>query len=192
MRSALRNLLRTDVQRFTHFGRREQQNRGIHTTLRFSKQRLCFNRKAGIADAQGAPNSGCLQSVLCSRLSTEVKYLYNIREEQLDGVPDIVKQALSLQTANRPSLNKASIQAAIKKFQRFPSDTGSSEVQVAVLTEKINYMTEHLQKHTKDNVSKRSLQAMLVKRRKMLKHLRKNNFETFKKVLYELNLRDII
>lgn len=108
------------------------------------------------------------------------------------NVSESVKRTLDLRNASQPEINKFNIQQAIKKFQRFPGDTGSSEVQIAILTEKVHYMEKHLRENRQDKHSRRGLVAMLSKRTTLLKYLRKKNFSTYKELLYQLNLKDVI
>lgn len=82
------------------------------------------------------------------------------------------------------------VEASAKKFQRGPKDTGSPEVQIALLTSHINELTEHLKIHKKDNHSRRGLLQMVSNRRRLLKYLKGENAEIYKKLIAELNLRD--
>ena len=77
----------------------------------------------------------------------------------------------------------------IKNFGRDEKDTGSSEVQIALLTERINELTEHLKVHKKDNHSRRGLLQMVVKRRNLLNYLSKNDLPKYREVVEKLNLR---
>ena len=77
----------------------------------------------------------------------------------------------------------------IEKFGRIAGDTGSPEVQVAVLTEKINELSEHLKLHKKDNSSRRGLLAMVNLRRRLLKYLSKENFKRYVSLTEELKIR---
>ena len=77
----------------------------------------------------------------------------------------------------------------IKNFGRDEKDTGSSEVQVALLTERINELTEHLKVHKKDNHSRRGLLQMVGKRRNLLNYLSKNDLPKYRDVVEKLNLR---
>lgn len=79
--------------------------------------------------------------------------------------------------------------AVIKDFARKNGDTGSPEVQVALLTERINYLTEHFKTHKKDHHSRQGLLKMVNHRRKMLEYLRKNSLDSYKKVIDRLQLR---
>ena len=75
------------------------------------------------------------------------------------------------------------------KFGRGPNDTGSADVQIAILTSSINQLTEHLKIHKKDHHSRQGLLKLVNQRRKMLEYLRKNALERYKKVIDRLGLR---
>ena len=77
----------------------------------------------------------------------------------------------------------------IKKFSKDGKDTGCSEVQIAILTEEINVLTEHLKVHIHDNHSKRGLQMKVGKRRSLLDYLKRTDIASYRKVIKELNLR---
>lgn len=77
----------------------------------------------------------------------------------------------------------------IKKFGRNGSDTGSTEVQVALLTERINELTEHLKVHKKDNHSKVGLFKMVGHRRNLLKYISKKDLNKYVYLLKELKIR---
>jgi len=77
----------------------------------------------------------------------------------------------------------------IKKFAREKGDTGSPEVQIALLTAKINKLAEHLADHGKDVHSRRGLLSMVAKRRRLLAYLDKRDEERFKKLKKELGLK---
>jgi len=80
-------------------------------------------------------------------------------------------------------------QEVISKFKRHESDTGSPEVQIALLTARIQDLAEHLQEHRKDHHSRRGLLKMVGKRRRLLKYLQNTDIERYRKVLSELGLR---
>ena len=80
-------------------------------------------------------------------------------------------------------------QEIIKQFQRDEKDTGSSEVQIALLTERINELTEHLKVHTKDNHSRRGLLKMVGKRRNLLNYLARTDLDSYREVAQKLGLR---
>ena len=80
-------------------------------------------------------------------------------------------------------------QEIINQYRRDEKDTGSSEVQIALLTERINELTEHLKVHKKDNHSRRGLLKMVGKRRNLLNYLAKKDEETYKELVEKLGLR---
>ncbi len=77
----------------------------------------------------------------------------------------------------------------VKKFGKNEKDSGAIEVQIAILTEKINNLTEHLKEHIHDFHSKRGLQMMVGKRRKLLDYLKKNDVVSYRKTIEALGLR---
>ncbi|MDK9707481.1 MAG: 30S ribosomal protein S15 [Desulforhopalus sp.] len=77
----------------------------------------------------------------------------------------------------------------IEKFKVHPSDTGSSEVQIALLTDRIEYLTEHFKVHQKDHHSRQGLLKLVGQRRSLLDYLKKKNIEKYRIMLKELNLR---
>ena len=77
----------------------------------------------------------------------------------------------------------------IGKFRTHESDTGSPEVQIALLTERIGYLTEHFKTHTKDHHSRRGLLKMVSKRRRLLSYLKKTSLDRYRKTVSALNLR---
>ncbi|HAF07080.1 MAG: 30S ribosomal protein S15 [candidate division TA06 bacterium 32_111] len=87
------------------------------------------------------------------------------------------------------ALKKEKKKEIIQKFAVKENDTGSPEVQIALLTERINQVTEHLKKFKKDIHSRRGLLLMVGKRKRLLNYLMQKDFERYKKVVKELNLR---
>ncbi len=77
----------------------------------------------------------------------------------------------------------------IGKYGRGEKDTGSAEVQVALLTERINDLTEHLRGHAKDHHSRRGLLMLVGKRRRMLRYLERNDLERYRALVADLGLR---
>ncbi|MCS5707855.1 30S ribosomal protein S15 [Candidatus Berkiella cookevillensis] len=77
----------------------------------------------------------------------------------------------------------------VEGYRRFDGDTGSPEVQVALLTSRINYLTEHLRDHKKDKHSRRGLMNLVARRRKLLDYVKRTKPETYKKLLDTLGLR---
>jgi len=80
-------------------------------------------------------------------------------------------------------------QALIKKHARAKNDTGSPEVQVAILTDRINHLTAHFEKHVKDHHSRRGLLMLVSNRRSLLNYLKKSKPDVYEKLIVELNLR---
>ena len=80
-------------------------------------------------------------------------------------------------------------QEIINQYRRDEKDTGSSEVQIALLTERINELTEHLKVHKKDNHSRRGLLKMVGKRRNLLNYLAKKDENSYKELVEKLGLR---
>ena len=80
-------------------------------------------------------------------------------------------------------------QEIISKFGRSEGDTGSPEVQIALLTERINHLTEHLRMHKKDHHSRRGLLKMVGQRRGLLNYLKNKDITRYRTILEQLNLR---
>jgi small subunit ribosomal protein S15 len=80
-------------------------------------------------------------------------------------------------------------QTIIGQFAQHPGDTGSPEVQVALLTERITYLTEHFRTHGKDHHSRRGLLQMVSQRRRLLDYLKRANLDRYRKLVSSLNLR---
>ena len=77
----------------------------------------------------------------------------------------------------------------VKKYQTHKNDTGSTEVQVALLTEKILELAKHLKKHAKDSDSRRGLLMMVGKRRRLLNYLKKGDLKKYEKLIKDLGLK---
>lgn len=77
----------------------------------------------------------------------------------------------------------------VTKFGNSPTDTGSPEVQIALLTDRISHLTEHLKVHAKDHHSRRGLLMLVGRRRRMLDYLRDIEVERYRKLIAELGLR---
>lgn len=80
-------------------------------------------------------------------------------------------------------------QEVIKQYETTPGDTGSPEVQVAILTDRILTLTEHFKSHKKDNHSRRGLLVMVNKRRSLLDYLKKKDENRYTKLIQSLGLR---
>ena len=86
-------------------------------------------------------------------------------------------------------MTKERKQEIINTYKRDEKDTGSPEVQIALLTERINELTEHLKVHKKDNHSRRGLLQMVGKRRNLLNYLAKKDLAKYREIVEKLNLR---
>ncbi len=87
------------------------------------------------------------------------------------------------------SITKEAKKDLISKFAINPNDTGSADVQIAILTERITNLTEHFKNHHHDNHSKKGLLAMVNKRKKLLNYLAKTNESKYKEIIKSLNIR---
>jgi small subunit ribosomal protein S15 len=87
------------------------------------------------------------------------------------------------------ALPKDTVEKIVKEFQRHDKDTGSPEVQIAILTEKINRLTEHMKKHKKDLHSRRGLIAMVNKRRRLLEYLKETDYNKYVEIVKRLGIR---
>ena len=86
-------------------------------------------------------------------------------------------------------LTKEAKNEIIRKHGRAENDTGSPQVQIALLTERINQLTEHLRTHKKDHHSRRGLLMLVGRRRRLLNYLRKKDLEGYRSLIRELGLR---
>jgi small subunit ribosomal protein S15 len=77
----------------------------------------------------------------------------------------------------------------IARYRTHDGDTGSATVQVAILTERINYLTGHFKGHGKDHHSRRGLLKMVGKRRRLLEYLKRTNVERYRQIIADLGLR---
>jgi small subunit ribosomal protein S15 len=87
------------------------------------------------------------------------------------------------------ALNKEEVTSLVTKFGKTEKDTGASEVQVALLTERINQLTEHCKQFKKDKSSQRGLLILVGQRRRMLKYIQRINLEKYRFIIKELGLR---
>jgi small subunit ribosomal protein S15 len=77
----------------------------------------------------------------------------------------------------------------IAKYKAHETDTGSTKVQVAVLTERINYLTEHFRTHKKDHHSRQGLLKMVGQRKRLMNYLRRTDVESYRQLVQDLGLR---
>ncbi len=87
------------------------------------------------------------------------------------------------------ALQKETKKEVINKYRLHEKDSGSPEVQVALLTERINQLAKHFQVHKKDFASRRGLLKLVSQRRKLLDYLRNNRIDKYRAIIKELNLR---
>ncbi|KAK8793421.1 hypothetical protein WA158_004780 [Blastocystis sp. Blastoise] len=118
-------------------------------------------------------------------------YKYGLTDGDLSQYPPEYKQIFGLETMNQAEINQLNIQENIKKFQRHPLDTGSPEVQIAIITERVKRMTQHLAEHKHDTSVKNGMQKLLGKRKRFLLYLRRTNFERYLFTIRELQLNDL-
>ncbi|HRY91571.1 MAG TPA: 30S ribosomal protein S15 [Candidatus Gracilibacteria bacterium] len=86
-------------------------------------------------------------------------------------------------------MKRAKKKTIIKEYSTHPKDTGSPQVQVAILTERINELSKHLEEHPKDNHSRRGLLMMVGKRRKLMNYLKLNAKDDYETLMGKLQLR---
>jgi small subunit ribosomal protein S15 len=91
--------------------------------------------------------------------------------------------------SNRPPANLPPKADTIARFEQKPGDTGSPEVQIALLSDRINHLTAHLKDHKKDHHSRRGLLMLVGRRRRMLDYVKKNDVERYRKIIADLGLR---
>ena len=89
------------------------------------------------------------------------------------------------------ALTQTEKQSLIEKFARHPGDTGSPEVQIALLTERIKRLTEHLKTHKKDFHSRRGLYLLVGQRRRLLKYLKREDPKRYATLIRELGIRGV-
>jgi small subunit ribosomal protein S15 len=87
------------------------------------------------------------------------------------------------------SLSKEAKMKIVKEFGKNGTDTGSTEVQIALLTKRIEDLTEHFKTHKKDHASRRGLLKMVGQRRRLLRYLKSNNLESYRELIGKLGLR---
>jgi len=87
------------------------------------------------------------------------------------------------------SIEKEQKQNIINDYRTHDADTGSSEVQIALLSTRINYLTEHFKTHKKDHLSRRGLLKLVSERRKLLDYLKKTDKDRYEKIIVRLEIR---
>ena len=94
--------------------------------------------------------------------------------------------------ADKLSISKERTAEIIKEFGKNEHDSGSAEVQVALLTERIRHLTEHVKVHKKDNHTRRGLLMLVGKRRRLLSYIKKNDIVKYRELIAKLGIRDNI
>ncbi|WP_297155835.1 30S ribosomal protein S15 [uncultured Ellagibacter sp.] len=94
--------------------------------------------------------------------------------------------------ASKLSISKEKTAELIKEFGKSDNDSGSAEVQVAILSERIRNLTEHLKTHKKDNHTRLGLMKLIGKRRGLLKHIKESNIDEYRVLIKKLGIRDNI
>ena len=87
------------------------------------------------------------------------------------------------------ALTKQEKQTVIADFGKSEKDTGATEVQIALLTDRIQHLTEHFKTHKKDHASRRGLLKLVGQRRRLLRYLARKDIESYRAILAKLNLR---
>jgi len=87
------------------------------------------------------------------------------------------------------SIDKEQKQNIINDYRTHDADTGSPEVQIALLSTRINYLTEHFKTHKKDHLSRRGLLKLVSERRKLLDYLKKSDKDRYEKIIVRLEIR---
>lgn len=94
--------------------------------------------------------------------------------------------------ATKLSITKEKTAELIKEYGKSANDSGSAEAQVAILTERIRNLTEHLKVHKKDNHTRRGLMKLIGKRRGLLKYIKNRNIDEYRDLIKKLGIRDNI
>ena len=94
--------------------------------------------------------------------------------------------------ASKNSISKEKTAELIKEFGKGEADSGSAEVQVAILSERIKNLTEHLKVHKKDNHTRRGLMMLIGKRRGLLKYIKARDIDNYRSLIKKLGIRDNI
>lgn len=112
-----------------------------------------------------------------------------IRMESIENQPAALSGCLIKEFNEIMALTKDNKQSIIQSFATHEGDTGSPQVQIALLTSRIEYLTEHLKVHKHDEHSRRGLLQMVGQRRRLLKYLKNKDADAYTEILQRLNLR---
>ncbi|CDF39291.1 unnamed protein product [Chondrus crispus] len=149
-------------------------SRGFRT-LAYTRRRFASAPKAAEAAAEAQPDPK-VESILGLRIDSNT-------------VPENVIRALSLENASRSEARRLRKIRLIETFRRSESDTGSPEVQIAILTDRIKDLTGHVQQHKQDKMNMRSLVMLVHKRRRLMKYLLRETPERYVAIVKALSLR---
>jgi small subunit ribosomal protein S15 len=126
-----------------------------------------------------AVRSGCFKKTSISILDSVLVFLRHGREKRLE-------QGVEIQEGIELSEAKIGV---IEQYRRAEKDTGSPEVQIALLSERISYLTTHLKSHVKDHSSRRGLIMMVNRRRRLLEYLNRRDPDRYREIVERLSLR---
>ncbi|KAM3576644.1 hypothetical protein VYU27_001447 [Nannochloropsis oceanica] len=115
-------------------------------------------------------------------------YKYLTPASLLQSVPEPVERALNIDNADAPERKQAEKQLGIEKFGVRPGDTGSTSVQVACLTIRIQHIKDHCATNRQDKAARRGYTSLLTRRRNLMQYLRRKDFGAYQHVIKELNL----
>ncbi|CAN0240788.1 unnamed protein product, partial [Phaeothamnion confervicola] len=118
-------------------------------------------------------------------------FKYFISNERAAATSPPVQRVLSLENASTWDRMAADKKALMSQFMTRPEDTGASDVQIAALTVRITYATNHMGRNHKDNRTKRGLEALVQRRRKLLIYLKRTDFPRYRDVVMRLGLRPV-
>ena len=137
------------------------------------------------------------ENIVChiiSKLRIKAKgyrYLVSMCHRLGHPVP-IPKNAERKKMASKRSITKEETAKLIEEYGNGSADSGSAEVQVAIMTERIRNLTEHLKVHKKDNHTRRGLMKLIGKRRGLLRHIKDNDIDRYRELIKSLGIRDNI
>lgn len=123
-----------------------------------------------------------------SGLNTEVVGIDDI--EKLEDRREAILRILSMRNSENKNAIKMAVELARKEFERFPGDTGSSEVQAACMTVRIQNMANHIKEHRKDFANTRNLRILVQQRQAILRYLKRDNPEKYYWTIQKLGLND--
>ena len=136
--------------------------------------------------------SGCVMQqafVSCPALRRACSGRGRCETSQAAGSDTQIKKDSKLNMTNRMPANLPAKSGTIDQHKLHDGDTGSPEVQIALLTDRINHLTQHLKMHKKDHHSRRGLLMLVGRRRRLLDYVKKNDVERYRTIIAKLGLR---